>query len=282
MRELKKMRVAMVTVFALFAVSAVFAGSANAAVVTLDDGEADIGPLLKGTDPLCDDPDRMSATCDKNVVVDVQFTSAPDVNGVSTVLLDDALFNFPTWLTQLAGTDLNVDVIPTADITGTYDAAGANAGSLALNPAPFTAQVVIASGMAAGVTCNSTGNQWAFTTENGPPGQTPDPGEMLGQDFAIPLPSPENGAVVALWDSLQAFVPTPPGPGPTAACNQIALGTSGPGGLWLAEGLTQALRQPEPPATPPSQPPAKKCKKGQKLKKGKCVKKKKKKKKKKK
>jgi hypothetical protein len=285
MRGMKKVRVALLTAFAVFAVSGLYAGTASATPVTIDDAEADIGPLLKNADPLCDAPARMGQTCNKSFTLDVTLTGAPDGNGVAPVVVDDALFNFPVWLTQLSAggppTDLNVDVIPTADLTGTYDVSGANAGSLALNAGPFTSQVVIMSGPAAGVTCNSVANQWAFTTENGPPGQIPEPGEMLGQDFGTALP-PANGAAVALWDSLQPFVPTPGGAGPQAACDQIALGTSGPGGLWLANGLTVAQRLQAPAPTPntPTTPPAKKkCKKGQKLKKGKCVKKKKKKKK---
>jgi len=276
------MRLALLTAFALFAVAGVFAGPANATVVTFDDAEADIGPLLKMVDPLCDDPDRAGATFNKNASADVSLTGAPDGNGVAPVTVTSASWTFPTWKTQLSAggppTDLDVNIFPTANITGTYDVSGANAGSLALNAAPFNSVVTIQSGAATGAVCTSAANQWAFTTENGPPGQVPEPGEMLGQDFTTALP-PANGAAVALWDSLQPFTPNAAPFQP--ACDQIALGTSGPGGLWLANGLTVAQRAQAPPPTPntPTTPPAKKkCKKGQKLKKGKCVKKKKKKK----
>ena len=275
----KKMRVAMVA-FAAFAVSGMFAGSAQAQVV-FDDAEADIGPLLVGTDPLCDDPDRAGAACDKTAQVTVAPTGGPDGEGVTPVMATAASFQFPVWLTQLGTSDLDVDIFPTEDLVGTLDGAGANIGSVAFQPADFTA-TVSPPAFPGGLTCTSANNQWAFTTENGPPGQVPEPSEMLGDDFTL-SPAPIDGAVVALWDSLQPFVSSIGAPG-QSTCNQIALGTAGPGGLWLAEGLTTAARVPTPDPvaeTPPATTPAKKkCKKGQKLKKNKCVKKKKKKKKK--
>ncbi|MGZ5411702.1 MAG: hypothetical protein ACXWYV_04300, partial [Solirubrobacterales bacterium] len=85
---------------------------------------------------------------------------------------------------------------------------------------------------------------------------------------------------VATWPTLPPAVHTG-GPGD---CGTVAALTGGRGGLWIADNIATPALNTAPPVdsgTPPvTNPPAKKkCKKGQKLKKGKCVKKKKKKKK---
>jgi hypothetical protein len=304
------MRYALLSAFALFAVSGVFAGSAKADVplqVTFNNGALDIGPLLKGVDVLDNDPNTSGHQGTNTVVVTGTVTDVGGAyQGVQTFTIPSgpggpsAGFHFTVWNATTAGQNLTIDVVMDTNLVGTYNF---DTGALSTSPANFRAIITVQDadtdnddtnglqpgdvfecelGVTDGGTPGSGPFPMSFSTENSP---TPPSGSFLGERFSPAFP-PGTGAVTALWSDTPQAVATDMTPDPGESCALVQGIQHGAGGLWLAKdkGHGAFARQPAPPATTPpattTPTTPKKCKKGQKLKKGKCVKAKKKKKKK--
>jgi hypothetical protein len=300
MRKTKRMRIALLSVVATFAVSAGFSAVANAAPlqVVFDSAALDIGPLLKGVDVLDNDPNTSGHQGTNKITV---TGDVPAYTGTQTFTIPSgpgspaAGFDFPVWSAVTAGQNLTIDVIMDTNLTGTYDF---TTGALTTSPANFRAVITTQDadvdndpmtvdpgivneceiGVVDGGTAGSALLPLKFSTENTP---TPPAGSFLGERFTPAFP-PGVGAITSLWTDLPQAVATDPTPESGENCALVQGIEHGAGGLWIAKGkgVGGFTRQPTPsnPApTPTPNPTPVHCKKGQKLVKGKCVKKKKKK-----
>lgn len=202
----------------------------------------------------------------------------------STFVTTPAQFQFPDFSGTVLGGAVGVEVQLDAlgNITGTVDG---TTGAVTTASANFKSTLLLdftpLNTLDPRDTCEISPIPMAFNTTQ------PFPAPYAGDPFTLDLPNLatdalDNGAISTTWPTLPAatFIS-----GPSGNCATVDSLTGGRGGLWIADGIATPVLNtapPGPPTNPPTNPPTapKKCKKGQKLKKGKCVKAKKKKKKK--
>jgi hypothetical protein len=255
----RRLKVAFASAIAACAVGAVGVSSASAATITLDHGFLKISGL--------EDPQEIV----DSVTGPVQLNNVT-YSGVTTGTFTTSVANvdFPTFEGTASGVPLIVDVNPLEPLNGNLPAGG----QLAFTESDFEA--VIALGAPVNSTCRIAPIPLTLVTAD----NTVFRGDVFDPDTND---SPLNGAITDDWASLP-----PPTIVAGTTCALIQGLTSGPGGLWLSNGISTPtlVTQPTTPTTPTT--PAKKkkkCKKKKKKKKksassaAKCKKKKKKKKK---
>jgi hypothetical protein len=247
--------VALASAIAAFGVGAVGVSSASAATITLDHGFLKISGLAEPTEI-------------------VTPADAVDLNGVTysggtsgTFTTTPAQVDFPQFEGETSGVALTVDVNPLENLNGNL----ATNGVLSFTETDF--ESIIELGPPVSSTCRIAPIPLSLTTA--------DNSVFKGDVFDAGTNDPPlNGAITDDWATLP-----PPTLQAGSSCALIQGLTSGPGGLWLSNGIATPtlVTQPTTPVTPTT--PAKKkkkCKKKKKKKKSasaaaKCKKKKKKK-----
>lgn len=201
----------------------------------------------------------------------------------STFVTTPAQFQFPDFSGTVLGGAVGVEVSLDAlgNINGTVDGTTGAVTTTSTNfKSTLTLDFTPGNLLDPKDICEISPIPMAFNTTQ------PFPAPYAGDPFTVVLAdlatdALDNGAISTTWATLPAatFIS-----GPSGNCATVDSLTGGRGGLWIADGIATPVLNTAPPGTtnPPTNPPTapKKCKKGQKLKKGKCVKKKKKKKKK--
>jgi hypothetical protein len=285
--------VALFGVVAALTTMAFGAGSAQAQLeADFTDARLKVGGIAGNGLDILEPPDE--------IVLQATPTSAPPV---TTFMTTPGQFIVPQFDGVVGGIAyIEVDFVPTENVTGTIDSTNPAAVTVVTNPSDYLATMLVdltdpngdmSVPGADGDTCelgdapggaDTPDVELAFnTTQAYPSPFNGDPFDIVGAELGTD--ALDNGAVVATWADLPDAIHTAGPDGPGDDCALVNGLTSGRGALWIASELTTpALNaEPAPPETPATPAPGpKKCKKGQKLKKGKCVKKKKKKKKKKK
>jgi hypothetical protein len=214
------------------AVSAGTAGSAQAQTVpfstSFDNAVLNVNGLESD---ILDSPDTATITGDIDSATG-DFT-IPAATGLS----------FPPFSEEvILGLTVTITVTPLEDLTGTLEGgAGAPTGNVTTDPTNFRTLIDL--------TVSSTTNHcridlpFAFST------LADYPAPYKGDPFDVNLPGTPpltNGAMVTSWQSL-TVEPVTPG---VDDCSLVASFVQGPGGLWLAQGLTA------PTPTSASPPPS--------------------------
>jgi hypothetical protein len=265
------MRIVAAAAFASLAVSAWFAGSAQAITVTFDGGAMDLGPAIKGADILDADPATAGHQNGPGLIVNATPTGAPNAAGdvPLAIAAGDAGWNFPTWSTSSAGFNITADLVLNAPgATATYNIGTGTGpgGVLTTNAMPLKAVITTQAQSPPGSPTNhctiTPPGGLTFSTEN----TNAQGGDFLAQRFAPPLDiTTATGSVTTLWSDLPNAVADP-----GEDCTLINALIHGRGGVWLGKGLGPAgyTRKPTPPAsgggsttTPPPAKKKKKCKK---------------------
>ena len=286
-RGLKRGRVALIGAVAAIATMAFGTAQANAqAQVDFTDARLKVGGIAGNGLDILEPPDEI--VLDATLGGMGAFTSTP------------AQFVVPQFDGVVGGIAyIEVDFVATENITGTLNTTTPTATTVVTNPSDYLATMLVdltdPNNMATqgmdGDTCelgdapggaDTPDVELSFnTTQAYPSPFNGDVFDFVGADLTTD--ALDNGAIVATWPDLPDAIHTAGPDGPGDDCALVNGLTSGRGALWIASELTTPALN-SPPADPvdpgPTTTPPKKCKKGQKLKKGKCVKKKKKKKKK--
>ena len=234
----RRLKVAFASAIAACAVGAVGVSSASAATITLNHGFLKISGL--------EDPQEIVDSTTGPVELN-NVTYSGVTTGTFAVPTTDV--DFPTFSGTASGVPLIVDVNPLETLNGNLPAGG----QLAFTESDFEA--VIELGAPINSTCRIAPIPLSLVTG--------DNSVFRGDVFAAgTFDPPLNGAITDDWASLP-----PPTLVAGSSCALIQGLTSGPGGLWLSNGIATPtlVTAPTTPVTPTT--PAKKKKKCKKKKK---------------